>query len=163
MDIRWMIRRDMPQVLAIENEAFENPWTESDFVHSLRERNVIGMVATTDDGKNVIGYMLYSLKQKKVDLLNIAVHSAFRRKETGRELIEVLKRKLRQQKRESIEAVVRETNFPAQMWLKSCGFRCVVELLDYYNESEESGYLFKYDLKTPAKMILKNRVSEVSR
>ncbi len=26
--IRWMIRRDMPEVLAIEDESFEFPWLE---------------------------------------------------------------------------------------------------------------------------------------
>src|SRR5438046_713436 len=29
--IRWMIRRDMPAVLAIEQECFEFPWYEADF------------------------------------------------------------------------------------------------------------------------------------
>ena len=26
--IRWMIRRDMPEVLAIEEDSFEFPWSE---------------------------------------------------------------------------------------------------------------------------------------
>ena len=30
--IRWMIRRDMPEVLGIEREGFEFPWLEDDFV-----------------------------------------------------------------------------------------------------------------------------------
>ncbi|MEC8433997.1 MAG: ribosomal-protein-alanine N-acetyltransferase RimI, partial [Planctomycetota bacterium] len=29
--IRWMIRRDMTDVLQIESQAFEFPWTEEDF------------------------------------------------------------------------------------------------------------------------------------
>ena len=43
--IRWMIRRDMPEVLQIEQESFEFPWTEEDFLRCLRQRNCIGMVA----------------------------------------------------------------------------------------------------------------------
>ena len=46
--IRWMIRRDMPEVLDIENQAFEFPWTEEDFIRCLRQRNCIGMVAELD-------------------------------------------------------------------------------------------------------------------
>ena len=40
--IRWMIRRDMPEVLAIEAASFEFPWLEDDFIRCLRQRNCIG-------------------------------------------------------------------------------------------------------------------------
>ena len=43
--IRWMIRRDMPEVLQTEQESFEHSWTEEDFLRCLRQRNCIGMVA----------------------------------------------------------------------------------------------------------------------
>ena len=43
--IRWMIRRDMPEVLDIEQQSFEFAWTEEDFLCCLRQRNCIGMVA----------------------------------------------------------------------------------------------------------------------
>ena len=40
--IRWMIRRDMPEVLAIEHASFEYPWCEEEFLRVLRQRNCIG-------------------------------------------------------------------------------------------------------------------------
>ena len=43
--IRWMIRRDMAEVLEIERAAFEFPWFEEEFIRCLRQRNCIGMVA----------------------------------------------------------------------------------------------------------------------
>ncbi len=43
--IRWMIRRDMPEVLQTEQESFDYSWTEEDFLRCLRQRNCIGMVA----------------------------------------------------------------------------------------------------------------------
>ena len=42
--IRWMIRRDMPEILEIEKQSFEFPWCEEDFIRCLRQRNCIGMV-----------------------------------------------------------------------------------------------------------------------
>ncbi len=45
VQIRWMIRRDMAEVLRIERESFEYHWTEEDFLCCLRQRNCIGMVA----------------------------------------------------------------------------------------------------------------------
>ena len=47
--IRWMIRRDMPEVLDIERDSFEFPWSEEDFMRCLRQRNCIGMVAERGD------------------------------------------------------------------------------------------------------------------
>ena len=49
IQLRWMIRRDMPEVLAIEQEAFEFPWSDEDFTRCLRQRNCIGMVAEVGD------------------------------------------------------------------------------------------------------------------
>ena len=42
--IRWMIRRDMAEVLDIERQCFEFPWTEDEFINCLRQRNAIGMI-----------------------------------------------------------------------------------------------------------------------
>ena len=52
--IRWMIRRDMPEVLAIEHASFEFPWCEEEFLRVLRQRNCIGMVA--EYGERVVGF-----------------------------------------------------------------------------------------------------------
>ena len=45
VNIRWFIRRDMPEVVAIEKQGFEFPWSEEDFLRCLRLRHTIGMVA----------------------------------------------------------------------------------------------------------------------
>ena len=39
VQIRWLIRRDMTDVLQIEAGSFENAWTEEDFLCCLRQRN----------------------------------------------------------------------------------------------------------------------------
>src|SRR3954451_20269262 len=54
--IRWMIRRDMPEVLAIEHAGFEYPWCEEECLRVLRQRNCIGMVA--EYGERVVGFMI---------------------------------------------------------------------------------------------------------
>ena len=71
--IRWMIRRDMPEVLDIENRSFEFAWTEEDFIRCLRQRNCIGMVAEHDE--RVVGFMIYELHKNRLHILNFAVHS----------------------------------------------------------------------------------------
>lgn len=43
--VRWMVRRDMNEVLTIEQASFDFGWTEEDFLSCLRQRNCIGIVA----------------------------------------------------------------------------------------------------------------------
>ena len=80
--IRWMIRRDMPDVLRAEGESFEYAWTEDDFLRCLRQRNCIGMVA--EHGEKVVGFMIYELHKNKLQVLDFAVHPEFRRQGVGR-------------------------------------------------------------------------------
>ena len=61
--IRWMIRRDMPEVLDIENRSFEFPWSEEEFIRCLRQRNCIGMVAEHE--QHVVGFMIYELHKNR--------------------------------------------------------------------------------------------------
>ena len=57
--IRWMIRRDMPEVLKIEAASFEYTWDEDEFLNLLRPRNCIGMVAEHEN--RVVGFMIYEM------------------------------------------------------------------------------------------------------
>ena len=60
--VRWMIRRDMNEVLGIEQAAFEYPWSDDDFTRCLRQRNCIGMVGEVAD--SVVAFMIYELHRK---------------------------------------------------------------------------------------------------
>jgi ribosomal-protein-alanine N-acetyltransferase len=75
--IRWMIRRDLAEVQAIENESFEFAWQEEDFLRCLRQRNCIGMVVEQDD--RVVGFMIYELHKTRLHVLNFAVAADCRR------------------------------------------------------------------------------------
>ena len=83
--IRWMIRRDMPEVLAIEHASFEYPWCEEEFLRVLRQRNCIGMVA--EHGERIVGFMIYELHRNKIHVLDFATHADFRRRGVGRQMI----------------------------------------------------------------------------
>ena len=86
--IRWMIRRDMTDVLEIENASFEFPWNEDDFVRCLRQRNCIGMVVEQDD--EIVGFMIYELYKTRLHILNFAVHQNQRRSGIGTVMVEKL-------------------------------------------------------------------------
>ncbi len=144
VQIRWLVRRDMPQVLEIERASFPIPWTEEDFLFCLRQRNCIGMVA--EHGEQIVGFMIYELHKTSLQILNFAVHPAFRRQKVGSQMVEKLVDKLCQQRRREIRLEVRETNLPAQLFFRSQGFRAVAVLRNRYEDTDEDAYVMRLRL-----------------
>lgn len=140
--VRWMIRRDMQEVLAIEAESFEFPWSEEEFIRCLRQRNCIGMVAELND--QIVGYMIYELHKNRLHVLNFAVDAAGRRQGVGAKMIAKLIGKLSPQRRSRILLEVRETNLAAQLFFRSQGFRAVSVLRDFYDDTTEDAYVMQY-------------------
>jgi ribosomal-protein-alanine N-acetyltransferase len=143
--IRWMIRRDMAEVLRTEQESFEFPWTEEDFLKCLRQRNCIGMVAELDE--RVVGFMIYELHKSKLHVLNFAVHPQFRRCGVGSQMVAKLVGKLSSHRRTRITLAVRETNLAAQLFFKSASFKATKVLRKYYEDSGEDAFLMHLRLE----------------
>jgi [ribosomal protein S18]-alanine N-acetyltransferase len=141
-EIRWMVRSDMPEVLAIDEACFEFPWREDDFIRVLRQRNNIGMVAIVKGC--VVAYMLYELHRNRLHVLNFAVHPNVQRRGVGTALVNKLISKLSLQRRNRIMLEVRETNVDAQLFFRSHGFRAVSLLKDFYEDTAEDAYLMQY-------------------
>ena len=146
--IRWMIRRDMPEVLAIENLSFEFPWSEEDFIRCLRQRNCIGMVSEHEE--QVVGFMIYELHRNRLHVLNFAVHPDARRRNVGTKMISKLMGKLSPQRRDRIMLEVRETNLFAQIFFRNLGFRAISVLRDFYDDTVEDAYLMQFRQTAPA-------------
>lgn len=144
VQVRWMIRRDMPEVLKIENESFEFNWTEEDYLACLRHRNRIGMVAEYDN--RIVGFMVYEMHKTRLHILNFAVARELRRLSVGKQMIAKLINKLTQQRRREIVLEVRETNLPAQLFYHSQGFRATGVLRGHYEDSPEDAYTMRYGL-----------------
>jgi ribosomal-protein-alanine N-acetyltransferase len=140
--IRWMIRGDMDDTLEIENQSFEFPWSEDDFVRCLRQRNCIGMVAEHDD--QIVGFMIYELHKTRLHVLNFSVARQYRRLGVGTQMLQKLVAKLSHQRRSRILLEVRETNLAAQLFFRKCGFRAISVLRDFYEDTTEDAYLMQY-------------------
>lgn len=156
--IRWMIRRDMAEVLDIETNSFEFPWSEDDFVRCLRQRNCIGMVVEQDD--RVVGFMIYELHKTRLHVLNFAVAPDCRRRGVGTQMVSKLVGKLSLQRRVRVTLEVRETNLEAQLFFRTQGFRAVSVLRSYYEDTPEDAYVMQYryrlteaEAETPANRI----------
>lgn len=144
VQIRWLIARDLPDVLRIENECFDIAWTRDDFMECLRTRNTIGMVA--EYKYNIVGFMAYRLFKSQLTLLNFAVDPLVARQGVGTQMIKKLVDKLSHQRRNQLLCEVRETNLPACLFFRSQGFRCVSILKNHYDDTAEDAYVFRYRL-----------------
>jgi len=160
--IRWMIRRDMADVLEIENSSFEFPWFEEDFIRCLRQRNCIGMVAEYDE--HIVGFMIYELHKVRLHILNFAVHPEFRRNHVGEQMVSKLISKLSYQRRTQITLEVRETNLEAQLFFRGQDFRATSVLRSFYEDTPEDAYLMEYQYRQePTETILPfNRITRLA-
>ena len=136
--IRWMIRRDMVDVLAIERQSFDFSWTEDEFLQCLRQRNCIGMVAEHRD--RVVGFMIYELQKNRLNVLNFAVATTARRMGIGSQMVEKLIGKLHSHRRRKITVAVRERNLDAQLFFKALDFRATKVIRKFYEDSGEDAF-----------------------
>lgn len=148
--VRWMIRRDMPEVLDIEARTFEFPWNEEHFIRCLRVRNNIGMIAERKD--RVDGFMVYELHKTSLRVLNFAVRPECRREGIGKAMVDKLKSKLDPKRRNRLSLEVRETNLTGQLFFRSQGFKAVSVLRDYYDDFPEDAYVFQFRIPQEAKV-----------
>ncbi len=119
--IRWLIDRDHPEVIAIESQSSETPWTKEDLKAIDRTRNWIGMVAEDED--RIVGWMLYELHETRVVVLKFAVDPFARRLGVGTAMINKLKGKCTPQKRPSLVIDCSEDELRAHLFFKKNGLK----------------------------------------
>lgn len=145
VQVRWSLRRDLPEMVKIDRASFWDAWSETRFLDVLRDVKNIGMVA--ERGDMVSGFMTYRLHRDRIELLRLAVAPEFRRHRVGEQLIRKLAEKLRPERRSSIEINVRESNLDAQLFFKANGFRAIGVNRGHFDDTGEDGYLMHYSLK----------------
>ena len=141
--IRWMIRRDMPEVLAIEHSSFEHPLDRGRIPPGLAtaELHRHGRGASAS---SVVGFMIYELHKNKLNVLDFAVHPEFKRQGIGQQMVDKLVGKLSSHRRTRIVLHVRETNLPAQHFFRVQGFLALEVVREHYGDTGEDAYLMHY-------------------
>jgi ribosomal-protein-alanine N-acetyltransferase len=153
--VRWMIRRDMAEVLETEAAVFPFDHTEEDLLKLLRRRNYIGMVA--EHGEYVIGHMVYELHKERLHVLCFAVNPNRRRRTVGRQMILKLKSKLSSHRRTSISIDVPESLTGMQVFLRGEGFKASTVEREAFGS--EDGYRMEFWLGEPEPVEPTNRLT----
>jgi len=117
------------EIIAIENQAYEHPWTRGNFVDSLQS----GYQAQVLTANNVvIGYFVAMMGVDEVHLLNITVAPSFQGQGWGRVLLDALALWARGQGAQWLWLEVRASNWRAQRIYEHHGYRRVGERKGYY-------------------------------
>ena len=137
--IDLMKKEDLTEVLAIERESFQTPWTEGMFIDELRTRHAQCLVVKVEiGGKPVIGaYIIFWLVADEVHLHNLAVKKEFRRQGLAGDLMNLMKHMAGQlgATRQTLE--VRESNHGAISLYRRCGFVVKGKRPHYYTDTRE--------------------------
>jgi ribosomal protein S18 acetylase RimI-like enzyme len=141
---RIMIRRDMKDVMRISKEDKENNWTEEECVSYLRSINNVGIVAEDKNYNKVVGICIYHLDKDHIRLTKLVVDAKYSRKGIGTELLNILKDKLKPDKRTALVFDVRETNLDAHLFLKAQKFKATQVLKNWFDK--EDAYRFVWSL-----------------
>lgn len=146
IQVRWMIKRDMPEVMQIENQSFEFKWTEKEFLSQLRRRNVEGIVAEINH--RIVGFIVCEFNRPDIQVMNLAVCKHYRRIGVASKLIQRTKIRMREHSRNIIIVGVRERNLPAQLFFQSCGFKSTEIIRKPYECCDDDEYKMEYEVKS---------------
>lgn len=118
--LRWMIRRDVPDVVRFEADS-PGGWDEAKILAFLKPSSNISFVA--EAGGRVVAVCFYQLRADGIRLHRVAVDPGFRLRGVGRALVARLQRTLQPgHRRRTIRAAVGEYALGSQLFLKKCGF-----------------------------------------
>lgn len=142
--IRWLIRRDTQEALAIDAASFADPLSETDLIALLRQRNVIAMVVEYQE--RVVGYVVYELHKHRLNIIRLAVHPDFRRTSMATIMLEKIKGKLygtgkHSSERTAVTVSVPDDNLPAHLLLKSAGF-VAMGVKRKFRDADVYGFIF---------------------
>ena len=119
----------LEQVLEVEAQAYEFPWTRGNFTDSLASGYAVQLLCA---GEHLLGYYVAMRGVEETHLLNLTVAPAFQRQGWARLLLDALVLWSRAQAAHWLWLEVRASNAPARALYQSYGFREVGTRPRYY-------------------------------
>ena len=133
---------DLPQVLKIENECFEDPWSATYFTLSLKRPKSYEYLYVARCENTVMGYIVFAILYEEAHILNIAVPSVYQRQGIGKYLLASALDIIQAQNASVVFLEVAVSNLPAQYLYRQFGFRICGIRKHYYGRHKDA-YLFR--------------------
>jgi len=137
-----MRERDLEEVLAIENNSFQSPWTKGMFLLDLDTNPFARSVVVRFPGETkIIGYACFWIVMDELHLMNLAVHPDRRRQNIGEELARWVLSMGYEKKCRTAMLEVRESNRPARQLYEKLGFKVIGVRRGYYQGPKEDALI----------------------
>lgn len=137
---RWLIKRDLPAIIDIENASFPYPWTEEEFLDVLKQRNSVGFVF--EEKETIIGYVLVQLNKDSCEIINFAVAEDRRKQGIGAKMLTDII--VRYANKRSVFAVISDINLGAHLFFSRMNFYATQVLKNYFDVGHDA-YEFVYE------------------
>lgn len=143
--IERMTSEDIDGVYCVEKNCFEHHWSKDAFVKELKN-DVARYLVAKIDGK-IVGYVGIWFIVDEGHITNVAVHSDYRGRKIGDELVKALVELCRENNIVSMTLEVRVSNVVAQSLYKKYGFKLAGIRKEYYSDNKEDAMIMWNDVK----------------
>jgi ribosomal-protein-alanine N-acetyltransferase len=130
--------------LTIEAASFVQPWTKADFLSELSKSHPTIYVTRSDPAGPVLGYICFWAVADEIQMLNLAVHPAYRRQGLGRTLMTFLLSLAREKKALKVFLEVRPSNQTALALYRSLDFEILYRRPRYYAAEDEDALVMEW-------------------
>jgi ribosomal-protein-alanine N-acetyltransferase len=144
-NFRQMCKDDLPDVMAIENLAYQFPWTENIFADCMRAGYECWVI---ESESTIIGYMVFMLVAGECHLLNLCVHPNLQGQGYGRHALNKMCNVASEKQNTLVFLEVRPSNYGAINLYESAGFNQMGRRKNYYpsEKGREDAILFAKQL-----------------
>jgi len=129
LQFRRMTLDDIEQVMKVENEVYEFPWSEGIFSDCIRVGYYCWIALQQ---QTVVGHAVISIVADESHMLNLSIARSHQRKGYGRQFIEFLVNEARAQQAQTMLLEVRPSNTAAINCYNGAGFNEIGCRKDYY-------------------------------
>ena len=144
MIIRKMQADDLPQVAAIEQSLFGDPWSESAFRDTLNQKEADFIVAEDENGE-MIGYCGTYRALDEAEIVNVAIRKEQQNHGYGTEMVQALIEEEKKKGAAFFFLEVRESNLSAQCCYKKLGFKTIGIRKDFYESPKENALVMQME------------------
>ena len=139
IEIDFMKKEDLEQVMAIEHNSFSMPWSRNLFLSEFRSPGVSTLLVALAESpvRTIAGYLIFWFVADEMHILNLAVQPEFRRKGIARKLVIAGIKRACQKGAKRAFLEVRTSNSAAQRLYSDLGFTGVSVRRDYYEAPVE--------------------------
>ncbi len=135
---------DMGEIMTIERASFTSPWSARFFLEEIRVSCAKFVLA--EMAGRIVGYIIYWQLPKEVDIHNLAVHPAYRRRGIGHSLLSSAIDSAKGQGSNRVTLEVRKSNQAAQQLYHTLGFVERGVRKGYYSDDGEDALVMVLDL-----------------